>query len=161
MGVFSSMMNSNSFDNDDITLTEEEYEAVKEELFAAMLAEDMTIKMDYNERRAFMESEEFEAITEGKKFKKNTYVRLNKEDDLTRRAGQASIVIAGQKKDRLFDLLALNRQKERKLRKLIFAKYKTQALRAAKDSQREYIKSENKAKIMKASDLNHSADTVN
>lgn len=159
MGVFS--MNQNSFTEDEDTmLTEEELQEVKDELYATMLAEDLTLKMDDRERRAFVESEEFAAITENKKFKKNTLIRLNKEDDLTRRAGQASIVIAGKKKDRLFDLLALNRQKERKLRKLIFAKYKTQALRAAKESQREYIKGENRSKIMKASDLNNRADTL-
>lgn len=157
MGVFSAM-NNNSYD--DMTLTEEEFQAVKDELKGMMLAEDITLRMDDRERKAFVESEEFEAITESNKFKKNTLVRLNKEDDLTRRAGQASIVIAGKKKDRLFDLLALNRQKERKLRKLIFAKYKTQALRAAKESQREYIKGENRSKIMKVSDLNNRADTL-
>lgn len=158
MGVFSAM-NSNSYD-DDMTLTEEEYQEVKDELMGMMLAEDITLRMNDRERKAFVESEEFDAIMESKQFKKNTLVRLNKEDDLTRRAGQASIVIAGKKKDRLFDLLALNRQKERKLRKLIFAKYKTQALRAAKESQRDYIKGENKAKIMKVSDLNNRADTL-
>lgn len=151
MGVFS--FNSHDSHEDDLDITEEEMAAVVDELKSIMLAEDIAYGMSDSERKAFLESEEFEALTESKKFKKKTLVRLNKQDDLTRRADQAAIVIAGQKKDRLFDLLALNRQKERKLRALIFRKYKVQALKAAKTSQRDYIKDANKAKLMKPADL--------
>lgn len=155
MGLFS-MSNSASFAEDNETyITNEQMAEVKEELMAIMLAEDVTFGMNDSQRKAFLDSDEFAAITEGHNYKKNTMVRLNKEDDLTRRASQAAIIIAGQKNDRLHKLLALNREKERKLRALIFKKYRMPALKAAKESQREYIKSENKAKVMKVSDINN------
>lgn len=152
MGVFS-YGKSHQVVDEDLEITEEQMQDVVDELKSIMLAEDIAYGMSDDERKAFLESEEFEVLTESKKFKKKTLVRLNRQDDLTRRADQAAIVIAGQKKDRLFDLLALNRQKERKLRQLIFKKYKVQALKAAKTSQRDYIKDANKAKLMKPSDL--------
>lgn len=155
MGLFSMSANQSFGEENDITLTNEEMAEVKEQLQAIMLAEDVTFAMDDSQRKTFLESEEFDAITESHKYKKNTLVRLNKTDDLTRRASQAAIIIAGQKNDRLHKLLALNREKERKLRALIFKKYRMPALKAAKESQREYIKSENKAKVMKVADINN------
>jgi ribulose bisphosphate carboxylase small subunit len=88
----------------------------------------------------FMESGQLQKLDEARKMSKKTYVRLNKDDDLTRRAHLASIVIAKEKNDPLFHQLALNRVKERKLRNAIFKKYGNKAGLVAKRSQKQHIK---------------------
>lgn len=71
---------------------------------------------------------------------KKTFVRLNKNDDFTRRAHLASLILARNAKDPLFNKLALNRVKERQLRAAIFKKYETKARNVAKKSQIQHIK---------------------
>ena len=88
----------------------------------------------------FRESAEVKALVESRKMSKKTFVRLGKQDDLTRRAHLASIIIAKEKNDPLFHQLALNRVRERKLRTAIFKKYETKANAVAKKSQKEHIK---------------------
>lgn len=92
-------------------------------------------------QKSFVESAEVNALVEAQKMSKKTFVRLNKNDDLTRRAHLASLILARNSKDSLFSQLALNRVKERKLRNAIFTKYKVKALAIAKKSQKQHIKS--------------------
>ena len=87
----------------------------------------------------FLESNETKAFTEARKMSKNTYVRLNRNDDYTRRAHLASLVLAKKNNDPLWNKLALNRVKERRLREAIFKKYGTKAAKVAKVSQRQHI----------------------
>lgn len=89
--------------------------------------------------KRFMESAEVQAMLEARKMSKKTFVRLNKNDDLTRRAHLASIILARNNKDPLFNQLALNRVKERKLRNMIFKKYESKAKIVAKKSQKQHI----------------------
>lgn len=91
-------------------------------------------------QKSFMESAEVQALMEAQKMSKKTYIRLNKNDDLTRRAHLASLILARNAKDPLFNKLALNRVKERKLRTMIFNKYKNKSLMVAKKSQKKHIK---------------------
>lgn len=91
-------------------------------------------------QKAFTESAEVQALVEARKMSKKTFVRLNKNDDLTRRAHLASLILARNAKDPLFDKLALNRRNERKLRNMIFKKYEGKAVRVAKKSQMQHIK---------------------
>ena len=65
---------------------------------------------------------------------------MNKNDDFTRRAHLASLILARNAKDPLFNKLALNRVKERQLRAAIFKKYETKARAVAKKSQAQHIK---------------------
>ena len=74
--------------------------------------------------------------TGGTKFK--SIVTLNRKDDLKRRARLASIIVAREKKDPLFDKLAKNRVKERMLRRLIFQKYGRIAFKIARVSQKKH-----------------------
>lgn len=90
--------------------------------------------------KEFCQSEEAQALTEARKMSKKTFVRLSKNDDLSRRINMACLIIAREKKDPLFNKLALNRIKERQLRGQIFQKYKNQATRIAKLSQNKHIK---------------------
>lgn len=78
-------------------------------------------------------------LTEARKLSKNTYVRLNKNDDLARRESMACILLARQSKDPLFKKYAIARHKERALRKQIFAKYRARGARIAKLSQKKHI----------------------
>ena len=91
-------------------------------------------------QKSFIESAEVGALVEAQKMSKKTFVRLNKNDDLTRRAHLASLILARNFKDPLFSQLALNRVKERKYRDAIFTKYKVKALAIAKKSQKQHIK---------------------
>lgn len=90
--------------------------------------------------KEFTQSEEAQILTEARKMSKKTFVRLSKNDDLSRRTNMACLIIAREKKDPLFNKLALNRIKERQLRNQIFQKYKNQAARIAKLSQNKHIK---------------------
>lgn len=92
-------------------------------------------------QKAFAESAEVQALVEARKMSKKTFVRLNKNDDFTRRAHLASLILARNAKDPLFNKLALNRKNERKLRSMIFKKYETKAKVVAKKSQAKHIKS--------------------
>ena len=91
-------------------------------------------------QKAFVESADVQALVEARKMSKKTFVRLNKNDDLTRRAHLASLILARNAKDPLFNKLALNRVKERQLRNMIFKKYEAKARLVAKKSQVNHIK---------------------
>ena len=90
----------------------------------------------------FMNSPEFQQVlTEGiiaSVAKNNTVVKLNARDDMKRRARLASLIIARERNDPLFKKLALNRVKERALRKAIFTKYGRQAYTAAMISKKKH-----------------------
>lgn len=160
MGIFSESRSymSNGFADQDQAMGEElsidEAAALHEYLYNQMLTEDLS-ELSESEQRAFLESEDYQLLCEAKKFKKKTIVALNKNDDLSRRTAQAAIVIAGEKGDPLFDKLAENRKKEKLLLKTIKNKYKTQAVKAAKEAQRDYVKDANKAKMMTVKDISN------
>lgn len=93
--------------------------------------------------QSFFESAEVEAMLEAFPFglgaKKRTIVSMSKKDDLKRRARLASLIIAREKKDPLFDKLAANRVRERALRRAIFQKYEKQAYKVARVSQKKHL----------------------
>lgn len=90
--------------------------------------------------KEFCESESGQALLEARKLGKKTYVRIGKTDDLKRRTNLASLILAREHKDPLFNKLALNRVKERKLRNAIYQKYGNKAARIAKMSQVKHQK---------------------
>ena len=91
-------------------------------------------------QKSFIESAEVQALVEARKMSKKTFVRLNKNDDFTRRAHLASLILARNAKDPLFNKLTLNRVKERQLRNAIFKKYESKAKVVARKSQTKHIK---------------------
>lgn len=91
-------------------------------------------------QKSFTESAEIQALVEARKMSKKTFVRLNKNDDFTRRAHLASLILARNAKDPLFKKLAINRMNERKLRNAIFKKYEAKSKLVAKKSQQQHIK---------------------
>lgn len=98
--------------------------------------------------KEFAQSEEAQILVESRRMSKRTFVRLGKNDDLTRRKNMACLIIAREKKDPLFNKLALNRVKERQLRQQIFKKYGNMADRIAKKSQVKHIKDMKKMKAL-------------
>lgn len=90
--------------------------------------------------KKFSESAEVETMLESRKMAKNTFVRLNKVDDLQRRKNLACLVLAKSKNDALWTKLAKNRVMERKLRNAIYAKYGNKANMIARKSQQVHIR---------------------
>lgn len=126
------------------TDTEEGLDIVATEVESKRQAEALE-NIDYFDggeaaRESFIESAEVQALVEARKMSKKTFVRLNKNDDFTRRAHLASLILARNAKDPLFKKLALNRVKERELRKAIFTKYENKAKIVARKSQVQHIK---------------------
>ena len=111
------------------------------ELITAELLESITCLEGGEEaQKSFIESAEVQALVEARKMSKKTFVRLNKNDDFTRRAHLASLILARNANDPLFKKLALNRVKERQLRNAIFKKYESRAKMVARKSQVQHIK---------------------
>ena len=132
-------------DAEDIVLADPE----DEEAMAAEIEANMQVaaleSVTYFEggedaQKAFTESADVQALVEARKMSKKTFVRLNKNDDFTRRAHLASLILARNAKDPLFNKLAMNRVKERQLRAAIFKKYESKAKSVAKKSQQQHIK---------------------
>lgn len=83
---------------------------------------------------------------------KKTMVRLNKNDDITRRTTMAALQIAKDKNDTLWKALVKNRIQERKLLAKIKKKYGNAATKVAREGQKEYLKG---SKMLKKSDISH------
>ena len=79
-------------------------------------------------------------VTEGK-LRKNTLVKLNKQDDLSRRTKMMALQLAKEHNDPLWILLKKNRVKERELLGKIMKKYGRQAKQLAKQGQNEWLHS--------------------
>ena len=90
--------------------------------------------------KEFANAESTLALLEARKMAKKTFVRLGKDDDLTRRTKLGCLILARENKDPLFDKLAKNRVMERKLRNAIYKRYMNKATRLAKISQKQHIK---------------------
>lgn len=92
------------------------------------------------DKQAFIESAECKILQEKGIIHRKTLVRLNKNDDLTRRTKMAAFQIAKERKDPLWAQLVKNRIKERMLIGKIVQKYSSKAALAAKKGQRQYLK---------------------
>lgn len=77
-------------------------------------------------------------VAEGK-ISKKTLVRLNKQDDLTRRTKMGALLLAKQNNDPLYAKLVKNRAIKRELVDKIMAKYRTKGAKVAKQAQNDFI----------------------
>lgn len=101
------------------------------ELAEAMILDELSFLTD-EEKEQFAVSETCtELINEGL-LKRQSVVRLTKNDDLSRRTKLAAFNIAKDRDDPLWGMLVKNRVKERALIGKIMQKYKSQAERVAK-----------------------------
>lgn len=111
---------------------------------------DDILRMPEDQRKAFIESGEAQALVEKGMIGRKTLVKLSKSDDIERRIGMAAIQMAKEKNDPIYDQLIKNRIKERELLGKINNKYSNQALRVAKASQRDYLKGVSGSKFLTA-----------
>lgn len=111
--------------------------------------------MPYEDRQAIFESESYALLEKHGLIGKKTRVQLSKEDDLERRETMAAFQLAKEGNDRLWDMLAVNRIKERDLIDKIRKKYALKAKQLAAVGQRDYIKTIRQGGTIKKSDLNN------
>ena len=109
------------------------------ELMEQYIYDEVSMLTD-EDKQAFIESAEAKVLQEKGLISRKTLVRLNKNDDLTRRTKMAAFQIAKENKDPLWAALVKNRIKERILINKIATKYASKSKVAAKKGQREYIK---------------------
>ena len=107
-----------------------------DELCEAFFYDDHYSDSDEEKRALF---ENADVLMESKKISRKTIVRLNKNDDLTRRTGMAALQLAKDNNDTLWKKLVKNRIMERKLLAAIRKKYANKAQLAARKGQRAYV----------------------
>lgn len=107
-----------------------------DELLEAFFYDDHYSDSD-EEKQELLESSD--VLLEAKKISRRTIVRLNKNDDLTRRTGMAALQLAKDNNDNLWQKLVKNRIMERKLLAAIKKKYANKAQLVARKTQREYV----------------------
>ena len=102
---------------------------------------DTVSRMNDADRQAFLESDSFKQMCEaGLINESRSIMRLNREDDLTRRIRVAAIEKAHQSGDQLWDRLRRNRIVEKDLLNKIYKKYSMQVKRDAIASQKKLVK---------------------
>lgn len=146
MGIYSS---SNGYSD---PVSGEEIEVNMDELMEQFFYDEHYADSD-EEKRALIESADSILLEKKNITNRKTLVRLNKNDDLARRSTMAAMQIAKDKNDTLWKALVKNRIQERKLLRAIKKKYGNPAKKLAKIAQNNYMRSANKSKMLKKSDI--------
>ena len=108
--------------------------------------------LPYEDRKAIVESEEAAVLEAKGMIGRKTLIRLNKNDDVSRRTSAAAYQMAKDANDPLWRKLMLHMQKKNEFKQKILKKYDSKAKRIAKQSQKEYLKHP-AAKLIKVNDL--------
>lgn len=106
---------------------------------------DLISQMSDEQRKVYYESDEFQNLLEAGVAGRRSIVRMNKQDDLTRRINLAAIQMAKEKGDATWEALRKNRVNERRLLDTIYRKYANKVRRDAIQSQKNLIKLSPKA----------------
>ena len=122
-----------------------------DELMGYFIVDEVS-RMSDEDKKAFLESEECKILQERNVLKRKTLVRLNKNDDLTRRKKMAAFQIAKDNHWKEWDLLVKNRIKERALIAKIVQKAGMKAEKAAKIQQKNYLSGKGPLAIFKNAD---------
>lgn len=140
--------------DDDIMLDEEfDMESYNEACLFMELA-----TLPYEDRKAIAESEEA-AILEAKgMIGRKTLIRLNKNDDVSRRTSAAAYQMAKDNNDPLWGKLMFHMGKKNEFKEKILKKYNQKAIRVAKKSQKDYLKHP-ASKLLKVKDLKDTRET--
>ena len=101
---------------------------------------DLIGQMSDEQRKVYYESDEFQNLLEAGVAGRRSIVRMNKQDDLTRRINLASVQMAKEKGDADWDALRRNRINERRLLDRIYQKYSSKVRRDAIQSQKNLVK---------------------
>lgn len=116
----------------------------REALLETMLI-DLISQMSDDQRRVYMESDEFQNLLEAGIAGRRSVVRLSRQDDLSRRVNLASIQMAKEKGDSDWEALRRNRMNERRLLDRIYQKYGNKVRRDAIQAQKNLVKLSPKA----------------
>jgi len=108
-------------------------------LFESFLYDDLC-RLNEEEIKEFLASDERKALEEAGVLGKRTIVRLSKQDELSRRTKVASLQLAKEKNDPLWNALVKVRIKEREYLNKLYSKYGIVGKRTAISAQREYLK---------------------
>lgn len=111
----------------------------REALLETMLI-DLISQMNDEQRKVYMESDEFQNLLEAGIAGRRAVVRLSKQADLSRRMNLASIQMAKEKGDSDWEALRKNRINERRLLNRIYQKYGNKVRRDAIQAQKNLIK---------------------
>ena len=124
---------------DDIPLEEgvDEGEPLDMESLIETFVVDAVARMDDDTRKSFMESDSFKQMCEAGLLEARSIMRLNQEDDFTRRVKVAAIAKAHANNDALELALRKNRVKEKQLLDKIYKKYSMQVKRDVMQAQRK------------------------
>jgi len=124
--------NAEAYDGDDGIV---DHEALTETYLV-----DLISQMSDEQRKVYYESDEFQNLLEAGVAGRRSIVRMNKQDDLTRRINLAAIQMAKEKGDPDWEFLRKNRINERRLLDKIYSKYANRVRRDAIQSQKNLIK---------------------
>ena len=97
------------------------------------------------ERKAYLESDEFQSLVEAGIVGRKTVVRLNRNDDMNRRIHLLCLQMGKENGDADWDALRKNRIRERQLLQKLYTKYGNRVRRNAVTSQKRLIKLSPKA----------------
>lgn len=110
------------------------------------------MSLPYEDRKAVVESEEAAVMEAKGMIGRKTLIRLNKNDDVTRRTSAAAYQMAKDANDPLWRKLMFHMEKKNEFKDKILKKYNAKAIRVAKQSQKDYLKHPS-AKLLKTADL--------
>lgn len=136
---------SNREDGESLMLTHEEMTSLAtelknpNELFEAFLLDDIC-RLSDEEKAQFIQSEACELLINEGMLAKRNIMKLTKESDLDRRMKVASLQMAKEKGDRLYNLAIKYRALSKQHVAAIVKKYHMQAERLAKIGQKAYIR---------------------
>lgn len=125
---------SNKFMNE-----EELSRLVEQEIFEDCFMEDVQ-SLPEDVRKEYLESEEAVMLEAKRLINGKTRIRMSKSDDLARRTNLGSLAIAREKGDPEYKKFIFFRVKMKLAKKKIIAKYGSKAQKAAKLSQKQYLK---------------------
>ena len=111
--------------------------------FEEACAIDYLARLSDEERKAFTESAECEALVEAGKLKKKMLIRLDKNSDLTRRQTLAVYSKAKEANDPLYDKFIKYKSIANQLKAQLKSKYGNRVENVAKKSQRDFIAGKN------------------
>ena len=97
-------------------------------------------RMDDEQRKAYMESDEFQNLVEAGVVGKRSVVRLNRNDDMNRRIHLLCLQKGKEEGDADWEALRKNRIRERQLLDKLYRKYANRVRRDAVVSQRRIMK---------------------
>lgn len=122
------------------------------ELLESAIVEHVSMMSD-DERKAYLNSDEFHQLEEAGIVGRRSVVRMTKYDDLTRRIHLAALQKAKEVGDADWEALRKNRIKERQLLDRIYKKYANKVKRDAIKSQKRLVKLSPKAFEMNTKNL--------